>query len=111
MTDQAPFTPRPGAKSSRPFLASLMGLLRELARALSRLVERGNDRQLILRSADDRTLLRIPVTLAVLLGLVLLWQATPFVIVAVVVALALKVQFIVATEVKESPPRADKPVR
>lgn len=109
MTDQAPFTPRPGPKSCPPFLASLMGLLRELARVLSRLVERGNRRQLILRSADDRTLLRIPVTLAVLLGLVLLWQAAPFLIVALVVALALKVQFIVASDVPKRTPREDTP--
>lgn len=106
MTDQAPHTS--GSKSDRPFWNSLLGLLRELTQGFSKLIDKGNKRQLILRSADNRTFLRTPLTLAVILGLVLLWRAAPLLIVAVIVALFVKVQFIIATDLagETAPPAA-----
>lgn len=98
MTDPKPFFSKRGSCSG------VSGLTRELMRGLNTLIARGNARQLIVRSADDRTLLRLPVTIAVLLGALLLWQAAPLVIVAVIVALALKVQFIVASDKVPAPP-------
>jgi fatty acid desaturase len=106
MTNQAPHSS--GSKSDRPFLNSLLGLLKELAQGFSKLIGKGNNRQLIVRNATNRTLLRIPLTLAVILGLVLVWRAAPLLIVAFIVALFLKVQFIIATDLasETAPPAA-----
>ncbi len=81
---------------------SLQNLSRGLFRGLSRLWREGNRRQFVLRGSDSRTLLRVPLTLAVLFALLLLWKAAPLLIVAIVVAFVLKVEFVVTKEVRRS---------
>ena len=81
---------------------NIKGLARNSLRGLNRLWREGKRRQLVLRGSDSRTLLRVPLTLAVLFALFLLWKAAPLLIVAIVVAFVLKVEFVVTKEVGRS---------
>ena len=81
---------------------NLQSLLRSSLSGVSRLWREGNRRQFVLRGSDSRTFLRVPLTLAVLFALFLLWKAAPLLIVAIVVAFVLKVQFVITKEVRHS---------
>lgn len=105
MPDATP--PESGPRPGRHACSSLSSLVGEFTAALGRLIERGNSRQFILRTADGRTLLRLPATLAVFFGLLLLWKAAPLLLIAVVVALVLKVQFIIASDAPLGEARKD----
>lgn len=59
------------------------------------LFKAGNQRQFILRSAKDRNVFRLPLSFAVLILFFLLWQAAPLVIIAFIVALVTKMQFVI----------------
>jgi len=76
--------------------------LRQLREQLAKGIRAGYRRQLVLRNAEGATLLRLPVTLAILLGLLLLWQAAPLLLVAFIVALAFRVQFLIAGELERT---------
>jgi len=78
----------------------LSGALNRLSAQLARLVRAGNRRQLVLRNAADVTLLRTPVTLAVVVGLLLLWWAAPLLLAAFILALVFRVRFIISSEVE-----------
>ena len=80
----------------------LQSLARNSLRGLNRLWREGNRRQFVLRGRDSRTFLRVPLTLAVLLALFLLWKAAPLLIVAIIIAFVLKVQFVITKEVRRS---------
>lgn len=68
---------------------------------LAALIRRGNRRQLVLRNAEGAMLLRLPLTLAVVVGLLLLWQAAPLLLVAFLLALAFRVQFLITSELEQ----------
>lgn len=82
-----------------------MDMLSTVLERLGALLSEGNHRQLIVRNEGNRTLLRLPLTVAVLLGLFLLWKATTLVVIAFIVALVLKVQFVVTHDTTKGPPR------
>jgi hypothetical protein len=75
---------------------------RQLREQLAKWIRTGNRRQLVLRNAEGATLLRLPLMLAVVVGLLLLWQAAPLLLVAFIVALALRVQFLIAGELERT---------
>jgi len=79
----------------------------QLREQLAKGIRAGYRRQLVLRNAAGATLLRLPLTLAVVVGLLLLWQAAPLLLVAFIVALAFRVQFLIAGEVDGK--TADRP--
>jgi len=81
--------------AQRDFWNSLWNSLRCGRSRLATLIRAGNRRQLVLRNAEGVTLLRLPLTLAVIVGLFLLWQAAPLLLVAFILALALRVQFLI----------------
>ncbi len=60
------------------------------ARAVVTLVREGNRRQLALRKQGGDPLVRLPLTVAVLVGLVLLWWSWPLLVLALVLILALR---------------------
>ncbi len=74
---------------------SLEAALRAAVRGVGRLLREGNRRQLLLRDRDGRTLFRLPLTIAALIGLFLLWKAAPLLILAVIVVFALRASFVV----------------
>ena len=59
-------------------------------RALGRLIREGNRRQLALRNRDGHVLLRLPLTVAALIGLFLLWKLWPVLLLLVIVLFALR---------------------
>ena len=75
-------------------------------RGVSRLWREGNRRQFVLKGNDSRTFLRVPLTLAVFFALFLLWKAAPLLIVAIVTAFVLKMQFVITKEVSSGGPGA-----
>ena len=75
-------------------------------RGVSRLWREGNRRQFVLKGSDSRTFLRVPLTLAVFFTLFLLWKAAPLLIVAIVTAFVLKMQFVITKEVSSGGPGA-----
>ena len=81
---------------------SLQNVSRGLLHGVSRLWREGNRRQFVLRGSDSRTFLRVPLTLAVFFTLFLLWKAAPLLIVAIVTAFVLKMQFVITKEVRGS---------
>ena len=68
---------------------------------LATLIRRGNRRQLVLRNAEGAMLLRLPLTLAVVVGLLLLWQAAPLLLGAFILALLFRVQFLITSELEQ----------
>jgi|GEM_PF-6860522 len=64
----------------------------------SRLLREGNRRQLLLRNASGRTVLRLPLTATALIALFLLWRVPILLILAVLIALALRVQMAIYRE-------------
>ena len=73
-------------------------LLDNIERLFSRLTAAGNKRQFIIRNKHDQTVLHLPLTIAVVIGLFLLWQALPLVMITFIVALVLKMQFVITVE-------------
>jgi len=66
----------------------------EIARAtwsaLGHLFKEGNRRQLALRKRDGEVLVRLPLTVAALIALFLLWKAWPLLLLALIAVLALR---------------------
>ncbi|MEJ2189319.1 MAG: DUF4342 domain-containing protein [Acidobacteriota bacterium] len=61
-----------------------------LWRALGRLLREGNRRQLALRDRKGAVLVRLPLTIAALIGLFLLWKVWPLLLLLVIVLFALR---------------------
>lgn len=64
-------------------------------RALARLVREGNRRQLAFRNRRGETVFRLPLTVAVLIAIFLIWEALPLLILLLVVAFALRGSLVV----------------
>lgn len=74
--------------------------MNDLQAFFSNLLKRGNERVLELRNPEERSVFRLGLTWAVLLGvLVLFTKLLPVVAIAAVVLLVLKYQFIVVKQV------------
>jgi hypothetical protein len=93
MTEQA-HTDSTGCRSQSGYKR----LLDTLEAFFSKLTTAGNKRQFIIRNKHDQTVLRLPLTVAAIIGLFLIWQALPLVVVTFIVALFLKMQFVVAVD-------------
>jgi len=65
-------------------------VLKMIWRALGRLVREGNRRQLALRNRNGIVLVRLPLTVAALIGLFLLWKLWPLLLLLVIVLFALR---------------------
>jgi hypothetical protein len=52
----------------------------------------------MLRSRNGKIVFRLPLTIAIIIGLLLLWSAAPLLLIAFIIALALRVQFIITRE-------------
>ncbi|UCH24516.1 MAG: DUF4342 domain-containing protein [Trueperaceae bacterium] len=78
--------------------------LNALFAKLGQLIKEGNRRQFMLRSRNGKVVFRLPLTIAVIIGLLLLWSAAPLLLIAFIIALALRVQFIVT---RETPPHVN----
>ena len=59
-------------------------------RALGRLIREGNRRQLALRNRKGDVMVRLPLTVAALIGLFLLWKLWPLLLLLVIVLFALR---------------------
>ncbi len=58
------------------------------------LIRQGNRRRLELRNPQGGAIFSLPLTIAVLIGVFLLWRVPLLLVIAVVVALVLKAQFV-----------------
>lgn len=74
---------------------NLDGALDTAFRGLRALWHEGNRRQLALRNRSGATLFRLPLMLALLIGLFLLWKAAPLLILGVILVFALRASFVV----------------
>ncbi|HEX7021895.1 MAG TPA: DUF4342 domain-containing protein [Trueperaceae bacterium] len=73
--------------------------LNQLVRGVRQLIAEGNRRHLVVRSQRGSTVLRLPLTAAVLIVLVVAWlQLLPILVIAVVVALVMRMQFSLTKE-------------
>jgi hypothetical protein len=59
-------------------------------RALGRLIREGNRRQLALRNRKGEVMVRLPLTVAALIGLFLLWKLWPLLLLLLIVLFALR---------------------
>lgn len=97
MTDPRPEgTPEgPAPRPSGGFWQGFADALDTLGRALSHLWREGSKRQLAMRSRSGRTVFRLPLTVAALIALFLLWKAAPLLLLGIIVVLALRGSFVV----------------
>lgn len=72
--------------------------IRSFTDRVSDLFRQGNRRRFQLKNSQGKALFSLPLTVAVLIGLLLLWRAPLLVLIAVVVALVLKTQFVLTRE-------------
>jgi len=79
--------------------------MNDIQRFLSNLLRRGNERVLELRNPEGRSVFRLGLTWAVLLGVAAsVLRLLPIVAIAAVVLLVLKYQFIVTKQVSNNEP-------
>lgn len=65
---------------------------------LGKLLKLGNRRQLILRNREGVTWLSMPLTLAAIIGIILLLRAAPLLILALVLGYVFKVKFVISKQ-------------
>jgi len=106
-TSEAPREPGPErANDSERFLAAFQRLFRSAWEAAHRLVRQGNRRRLTLRSRSGEVWVRMPLTLAVLLAIVMIpyW---PLLVVLIVIGFAVGAQL--SLERQTPSPSANEP--
>jgi hypothetical protein len=74
--------------------------IHDFTERVSELFREGNQRRFEVRNPQGQKLFGLPLVFAVLIGLFLLWRVPVLLIVAVVVALVLKFQFVITGESK-----------
>ncbi len=84
MTDHEPRT------TTHDLWDDLSAVLAGLGRTLARLLAEGNRRQFTVHDGHGGVLLRLPLTVVALLGLLLLWRALPLLLLLGVLALVLR---------------------
>lgn len=72
--------------------------IRSFTDRIADLWRQGNRRRFQLNHADGRKLFSLPLTVAILIGLFLLWRVPFLLVIAVVVGLVMKMQFVVTRD-------------
>lgn len=77
--------------------------IHDFTERISELFRQGNRRRLEVKNPEGRTLFGLPLLIAAVIGLFLLWRVPVLLIVAVVVALVMKFQFVIVEESEANP--------
>lgn len=77
---------------------NLKSTAREVWRQAKRLFQRANQRQLLLKNREGKTLVSLPLSFALILGFLLLWRASLLLIALIALALILRMQFVVTKD-------------
>lgn len=72
--------------------------IRDVTERIVELFRRGNRRRFELKSSQGRTIFGLPLILAAIIALFLLWRVPLLLVIAVVVALVVKAQFVLTRE-------------
>jgi len=90
----------------RTFYEELNVAGNQLVEKIESLIKEGNVRRLIIKDANGKTLVEMPLTIGVVVGTGLAWVAMPLAVVGAVAALVARVQVII--ERYENPEDAEK---